>query len=651
VRSEFPGKNTAGQASSGTHFKTRAESAIRVTAVVHFTSLALLLLVGLVGKAMPEESEGNRLVPIDPSKVTVAGEIGRRIDLTVRNNVLALDVDRDFLQAFREKKCTAASTGTQKYIGLGKFIDALVSFGVYTKDPKVIALKNHVVDELLKTQLPDGYLGIFRPEYRIATLWDLHEMVYIIHGLVADYEHFGNKASLEAARKLADYIMQRRKSTDAPRKTGKLDTERAFIALGRATGENQYLDYGVGGMDLRQWRDPVEGHAYTFMNVCLAQLDLYNMAPDDKLLEQSRRVVDLLLAHDGLVASGTCSWKERFHGDQRVNGRLGETCATAYLIRLLHTMLCIEGNSTYGDIMERAVYNALFAAQLPGGRRLRYFTPLEGGRPVFKWDTYCCPNNFRRIVAELPSMIYYRSHGGGLTINLYTSSSAVAALEADLELALRQQTDYPSSGKVVIHLDPSQPARFPLKLRIPAWCKGATLSAGGQKVERPVMGGTFFVVDRVWKPGDRVELDMPMSWRLVRGRKSQKGRVAVLRGPMLFCLDPKQLVAMNPSLAKRINQLPGGQEGLKARQALLSKTVRGLRLDPRSLGRPLKDETVRPDGLACPARAWSPGTSTAVSPDLKLLLTEFADPGGKATYFLVPDVSTAVHDELTDLGK
>ena len=622
---------------------------IHLPAVVHCLSLALVL-VALVGKAMPKTPEGNRLVPIDPGKVTVAGEIGRRIDLTVGNNMLVVDVDKDFLQPFSEKNRISDLKHARRYVGLGKFIDALVSFSVYTKDPKVIALKDHVIGELLKTQLPNGYIGIFLPEYRIFTYWDLHEMVYIIDGLVADYEHFGNQASLEAARKLSDYIMQNRKSTDKPRKTGKLDTERAFIAVSQATGEKKYLDYAVEGMNLRHWHAPVAGHAYTFMNVCLAQLDLYGMKPDDKLLEQSRRVVDLLLAQDGLIASGSCTRKETFHSDQQLDGNLSETCATAYLIRLLHTMLSIEGDSTYSDVMERAIYNALFAAQLPDGRRLRYFTPLEGERPVYQWDTYCCPNNFRRIIAELPSMIYYRSEGG-LVVSLYTSSSAVVPLGKELELKVRQQTDYPSSGKVVLWLEPSRPARFPLKLRIPAWCKEATVSVNGQKVERPVEGGTFFVFNRTWKPGDRVELDMPMPWRLVRGRKLQEGRVAILQGPVLFCLDPKRLVAMNPSLAKQINALPSGKEGLEERRASLSKTVRNLCLDPRSLGQAVKDETVRPGGLACPARAWSPGTPTTASPDLKLLLTEFADPGGEAVYFLVPNVSTAVRDELTKPEK
>ena len=65
--------------------------------------------------------------------------------MTVHNNVLALDVDKDFIQPFCKKNRGDKPRHATRYIGLGKFIDALVSFSIYTEDPKVIALKNRVI--------------------------------------------------------------------------------------------------------------------------------------------------------------------------------------------------------------------------------------------------------------------------------------------------------------------------------------------------------------------------------------------------------------------------------------------------------------------------------------------------------------------------
>ena len=110
------------------------------------------------------------------------------------------------------------------------------------------------------------------------------------------------------------------------------------------------------------------------MNRCLAQLDLYRQQPDEALLGQSHRVIDYLTKDDGLMITGTCSLAERFRNNQETRGDVGESCATAYLIRMTHYLLQLEGNTLDGDIMERAIYNALFAAQSPDGRSLRYFT-------------------------------------------------------------------------------------------------------------------------------------------------------------------------------------------------------------------------------------------------------------------------------------
>ena len=256
---------------------------------------------------------GNRFARIDVDGVTLGGEIGRRIELTMNESLMKLDLEKDFLQPFRDKKGIAQSTHQQRYVGLGKLIDATVNFAAYTQSPKVIALKDLMIGELIDTQLPDGYLGIFEEKHRVATYWDLHEMVY------------------------------------------------------------------------------------------------------------------------------------------------------------------------------------------------------------------------------------YRSNDGGFSVNLYTPSKATIALGDDLKINVRQETDYPASGKVTLNLDPSRPVEFPLYLRIPAWCKNARVSVNGRNVKQPIRSGTFLAIARKWQPGDRVELNLPMTWRFVRGRKAQQGRVAVLRGPVLYCLNAKRL--------------------------------------------------------------------------------------------------------------
>ena len=101
------------------------------------------------------------LIPLTLDKVKVEGEIGRRIDLTIKSNLLELDVDKDFLAPFLVKE-----TKKSNYIGLGKLIDATAKFAAYTGDPKVIALKNKLTSSIVKAQETDGYLGNMAPSTR-----------------------------------------------------------------------------------------------------------------------------------------------------------------------------------------------------------------------------------------------------------------------------------------------------------------------------------------------------------------------------------------------------------------------------------------------------------------------------------------------------
>ena len=261
----------------------------------------------------------------------------------------------------------------------------------------------------------------------------------------------------------------------------------------------------------------------------------------------------------------------------------------------------------------RTVPNALFAAQSPDGRRLRYYTPFEGRRDYFERDTYCCPNNFRRIVSELPQMVYYR-FDGGLAVNLYTPSKATVQVRDGLAATVQQETDYPNSGRVAIELCLPKPSRFEVRLRIPAWCRGAAVKIDGDPINSEIKPGRFLTIERDWQRETLIELDLPMSWRLIRGRRLQAGRAAVMRGPMVFCCH-------EPATGE-------------------------LTLDPATLDGPtVVDHTIRPDGMAAHIRA---GRGNAAD-EKQLVLTEFADPDGRPTYFNLPGPGGAEDDELSQV--
>ncbi|MBN1396200.1 MAG: glycoside hydrolase family 127 protein [Pirellulales bacterium] len=598
-----------------------------------FFAASLIFLCALAAEP-PSALGGDALTPVELGKVEVGGEIGRRIDVTLRNNLLKIDAEKDFLAPFRAKSARGG------YIGLGKLIDSAVRLAAYGNDPRATALKIRLIEETIETQEPDGYIGRMAAPARMWNLWDVHEMAYIITGLVADHRFFDAESSLRAARRLADYILARWETMpeDWDRRTGTAahvsftGLEGAMLALHRETGERRYLDFCVRRRALPDWdlgivvgrRRLIEGHVYAYLARCLAQLDLFRLRPDEKLLRPTRRAVRFMTERDGMCITGGVGLWEIWTDDQDGRGALGETCATAYQLRVLDGLLRLEGDSRCGDLMERTILNALFAAQSPDGRKIRYYTPLEGDRTYFPKDTYCCPCNYRRIIAELPTMIYYR-FPGGLAINLYTASEAALELDDGTSLKVGQETDYPNSGRVAIRLDPSRPAKFAVRLRIPSWCKGASATVNGKRWTSPAAAGKFLLIEREWKSGDQIAMDMPMTWRLVLGRKRQSGRAAVMRGPVVFCLNPQESAS------------------LRGRDAA---DLGAIVIDPDSIELRTDGGTFRPGGVACSLRATDVGHAKDFSHGFSLRLTEFPDPDGKVVYFRLPDLSRASADEL-----
>ena len=89
-----------------------------------------------------------------------------------------------------------------------------------------------------------------------------------------------------------------------------------------------------------------------------------------------------------------------------------------------------------------------------------------------------------------------------------------------------------------------------LKLRIPAWSRTATVSVNGEDI--PAHPSEYASVRRLWQAGDRAKLHFDMSPRLVAANPrvpEDTGKVAVQRGPLIYCLEHVDQPAAIPDLA------------------------------------------------------------------------------------------------------
>jgi hypothetical protein len=591
----------------------------------------------------------DKLSPISIKDIKVEGEIGRRIDVTINNNIKKLHIDKNFTCHFKTKTGPDVVGG---FVGMGMLIDACVRFAAYSHDPEMLEIKNEIIAKTIDNQLENGYSGFYKQERRLWNVegggdnWDIHEMAFIIDGLTTDYLMFGRKRSLEAAIKTADFVISRwhEMPADYAKEVDMhvLDTgfDWAIVRLYELTGEKRFLNFSENIKSLYKWDTPitigrrpgVSGHMFAYFAMCVAQLELYRLTGDEVLLKQTQNAINFFLQDDGLTITGSAGQREIWTDDQDGENELGETCATAYQMRVYESLLRLTGDSRFGDLIERTAFNGLFGAQSPEGDKLRYYTPFEGERHYYDHEHMCCPGNFRRIISELPGMFFYTSENGGVAVNLYTSSSTILTLNSGTLVKLQQKTDYPSSGKIEISVSPDKSSVFPVLLRIPGWAKNANIIINRKKWEGEIKAGSFATINREWSANDKIEIDFPMEFRFIEGRKRNAGRVALLRGPVIYGLN----------LEKNPEATANGERTFY--------NLRRILLEPKTLTGPVSDDSVRPGGTAAIISGWRENNSGKGDRkyEFELKLTEFPDPGSEFIYFKILDYSIEVEDELVD---
>lgn len=639
---------------SGIHAeKTRFPKPRRTSLLFTISALWVLIFSTLSGISADDKDVVSPKVADKLGRVILrhrelGGEIDRRITNLIYHHFLVLDVNEKWLDHFTHRidRLTSDHPDGYVYYGVGKTIDAGSLMARYSGDPEVAERTSSMIRTLLQSRDPDGYIGFWtvEPENRQDHInWILHEQEYINLGLVRNWRTMSDPESLDAAKVMGDYILRTFPTPENPcfdpSQICTAGLPEGMLELYRVTGDKRYLDFAantphgnshgeVRCATLREWRQdfshPEWSHVYVMLARCYAQTELYRLDGDEGLLDMSRFMIhELLKKEGGILVTGACSEGEHFVYNQNGSGAVGESCANAYLLRLLDSLLRLDGNLQYGDVMERIIYNTLFAANSPDGRWIRYFTPFTGERVYDYRDTFCCCGNYRRAVAEIPEKVFYRTPEGGICVNLFTDAQKEFDVNGST-VELRQDTDYPNSGFVRMIVSNTKPVSFELKIRTPRWAEKMRIRVNGDsplEIEPCECGGSFSL-NRTWNNGDVVEIEMPMAWRFIRGRNSQQGRVVLMRGPIVYTLG----TAMNPQLFTE------------------SFDPRSLTIDPNSLGEPTAYSAVRPDGLSVPVKMFRENGET-----VDAVLTEFPDPTGREIYFRLPEKTDNAHivdDEL-----
>jgi DUF1680 family protein len=139
----------------------------------------------------------------------------------------------------------------------------------------------------------------------------------------------------------------------------------------------------------------------------------------------------------------------------------------------------------------------------------------------------------------------------GIRVNLFAGSSVTVNDVAGTDVQLVQQTNYPWDGKVAITVNPTAAKRFGMHIRVPnrgvsdlytssPQANGITsILVNGSRVSPKIERG-YAVINRTWKPSDRIELELPMTVQRVRASEkieADRGKVALRYGPLVYSIE------------------------------------------------------------------------------------------------------------------
>ena len=231
-----------------------------------------------------------------------------------------------------------------------------------------------------------------------------------------------------------------------------------------------------------------------------------------------------------------------------------ETCANIGNLFFNWRMFTATGEAKYTDIVENCLYNSILSGISLDGKK--YTNPLRISKDLpytLRWpkerteyiSCFCCPPNTLRTLCEAQDYAY-SIEKGGVYVNLYGGNTLNTNIEGVGEITLTQKTDYPWDGAVNISVDKLKGKKqFEIKLRVPDWCtEGAKITVNGEEQNIEAKAGTYATVNRTWKKGDVVSINMPMRTRIVEANplvEESRGQVAVQRGPIVYCLESNDL--------------------------------------------------------------------------------------------------------------
>ena len=450
---------------------------------------------------------------------------------------------------------------------VGHYLSACVSMYMQTGDEDFRDRALRLIYLIGEAQYDDGYVGgvaksrmdnVFNnPEtfwaggYNGAYLDGMWAPWYSIHkiygGLIDAYLYMGEERALEIAENMAKYAKRATDKLSPARMDYMLDGEyggmnESFAQLYEITGKEDYLILAKRFshkkvMDpLSRGEDNLSGlHANTQVPKMIGAAKIYQLTGDEYYKNVAENFWKFVVYDRSYATGGHCD-KEFFteQGTEPRSVESTETCNVYNMLKLTEYLYSVDPKTEYIEFYENALYNHILGSQNPVGDKTYNIDLTMGGHKKyfehFK-DMTCCEGTGMENPGRFYRMIY--SHvDNGIAVNLFIDSELQMKEKG---IVLRQTTDFPYSNESTLKFEQASGKNLPLKIRIPAWTKGAQIVVNGEKLNSQPGEDGYVTITKAWCTGDTVKLTLPMDYSLYESREDQEGKIVAFKyGPILL---------------------------------------------------------------------------------------------------------------------
>jgi hypothetical protein len=163
---------------------------------------------------------------------------------------------------------------------------------------------------------------------------------------------------------------------------------------------------------------------------------------------------------------------------------------------------------------------------------------LQNGGPFLMMNPFssrCCQHNHSMGWPYFTKHLWLATPDDGLCADVYSASEVSAQVGDGAKVKISEDSHYPFESEIRFTLSTEKPVNFPLYLRVPGWCNAATVSVNGRPVQTELTPDKYVRIQRDWKNGDAVVLNLPMKIS-VRRWTANHNSASVNYGPLTFSL-------------------------------------------------------------------------------------------------------------------